>query len=205
MTLASDRTLFFGGSFNPVHLAHLACSRAAARAGGFAHVTLVPCHQPVLKSKAYDLASSEHRLAMLLLAAEEASDRDLTYAVDPIELTRAGPTYTVDTAEALHGQGRSTVDWLIGADQVLNLHRWHRFPELMRLVRFWVMHRPGYELDWTRVHPDARKLRDNQVEVPQMDISATTIRDRVRAGLRFENLVTTKVREYILAHRLYIP
>lgn len=205
MILDTDRTLFFGGSFNPVHNAHLACSRAGALGAGFAHVTLIPSHQPVLKSKAYDLAAAEHRLAMLMLAADDASDKQLTYAIDPIELNRAGPTYTIDTAEALHQSGRPTVDWLIGADQVLSLHRWHRFPELIKRVRFWVMHRPGYAIDWSQVHPDARQFKRNLVEVPQMDISATAIRDRIRAGLPTDGLLPPKVREYILAHRLYIP
>lgn len=205
MMVEPDRTLFFGGSFNPVHRAHLDCSRAAALAAGFRHVTLVPSHQPNLKDAAYDLAPAEHRLAMLRLAAEAASDDAVTYAVDAIELSRPGRTYTIDTAEALHRSGRSQVDWLIGADQLLHLHRWHRFEDLLKAVQFWVMHRPGYVIDWSAVHPAAQRLRDFLVPVPQLDISATEIRRRIQAGEPTDGLLPGQVREYILRHRLYIP
>ena len=204
--IGADRTLFFGGSFNPVHNAHLACARAAALAAGFGQVMLVPAYQPNLKDRTYDLAAAEHRLAMLERAAEAAPDETVRFAVDPIELSRPGPSYTIDTAEALHRRGLSMpINWLIGADQVLHLHRWHRFADLLKHVRFWVMHRPGYEIDWDAVHPDARALREREVEVPQMDVSATDIRARVRAGQPIDHFVSANVREYILAHRLYIP
>ncbi len=198
-------TLCFGGSFNPVHNAHLACSQAAARAAGFGRVLLIPSHQPVLKARAYDLAPAEHRVAMLLLAAEAWSTPDLTYEIDPLELERNGPTYTIDTVEILLKRGLPRVDWLIGADQLLNLNRWHRFPDLIRLTQFHVMQRPGYAIDWSRVHPDAQSLREHVIPVPQMDISATDIRARVREGEAIDELVPANVREYILRHRLFIP
>lgn len=198
-------TLCFGGSFNPVHNAHLACSQAAARHAGFDRVLLIPSHQPVLKAKAYDLASAEHRLAMLILAAESVATPDLAYDIDPLELDRHGPTYTIDTVEALRKRGMDRVHWLIGADQLLSLHRWHRFPELIKHTQFHVMQRPGYLIDWSLVHRDARSLKSHVVPVPQLDVSATDIRNRVRDGKPIDNLVPPKVREYILRHRLFIP
>lgn len=199
------RTLCFGGSFNPVHNAHLACSHVAAREGGFGKVVLFPSHQPVLKSRAYDLAPAEHRLAMLMLAVRDLSPTDIPYEIDPRELQRDGPTYTLDTARELLACGWDKVHWLIGADQVLHLHKWHRFDELMKTVDFVVMARPGYAIDWNAVHPDAQHLRQRVVTVPQLPISATDIRARIRAGEPVDKLVPPSVREYILQHKLYIP
>jgi nicotinate-nucleotide adenylyltransferase len=202
------RTLCYGGSFNPVHNAHLACSLASARALRAERVLMIPSHQPVLKSRAYDLAAPEHRVAMLMLAIESAREQDqVAYDLDTVELERDGPTYTIDTAHALLARpGWSTpIDWLIGADQLLNLHRWHRFDELLRLVQFHVMLRPGYAIDWARVDPRAQPLGDRVVPIPQIDLSATQIRARIRAGQSVDGLVPPRVREYIRAHALYLP
>ena len=199
------RTLHFGGSFNPVHRAHLACSLAAAKAGGFERVVLIPSHQPVLKSRAYDLAPVEHRVAMLMLACESMKSTSVAFDIDLLELNREGPTYTIDTVAALGATPASRIDWLIGADQLLNLHRWHRYDELLALTQFWIMQRPGYPIDWASVDPNARSLKDHVVQIPQLDISATQIRDRVRAGESIDGLVPPSVREYIAKHRLFLP
>jgi nicotinate-nucleotide adenylyltransferase len=200
------RKLCFGGSFNPVHKAHLTCSAAAAGAAGFTHVTLIPSRDPPLKTASYELAPADHRLAMLQLAASERDPRASTiFEVDDIELRPSGPRYTIDTVEALKQRGLDAVHWLIGADQLLNLPRWHRFEELMHAASFWVIARPGYVIDWGQVHPAARELSGRVVLAPAMDISATDIRRRVRAGEPIDDHVSPKVREYILTHRLYIP
>ncbi len=199
------RSLCFGGSFNPVHNAHLGCSLAAAKSLQFDRVLLIPSHQPVLKSKSYDLAPAEHRLAMLVLACESMKSCSVDYDIDPIELTRDGPTYTIDTVNALTVGGGQKIDWLIGADQLLNLHRWHRFEELMRKTQFWIMQRPGYPIDWSQVDDRARLLNDHVVDVPQYDISATQIRESVREGKPIDAWVPANVRQYILTHRLFIP
>lgn len=203
--IQSMRTLCFGGSFNPIHNAHLACSGAAAKEAGFGRVVLIPSHQPVLKSRSYDLAPAEHRLAMLMLAVRDYRYPGISYDIDPRELERDGPSYTIDTANDLLSNGWRDVHWLIGADQVLHLHKWHRFEELMRTVQFVVMARPGYSIDWNAVHPLAQPLRGKVVTVPQLPISATDIRERIRRGDPVDKLVPANVREYILAHKLYIP
>jgi nicotinate-nucleotide adenylyltransferase len=196
--------LCFGGSFNPIHNAHLICSTAAARAAGFARVVLIPSHQPLLKHAQYALASAEDRLKMLDLAISDVPRDGVEFEIDPIEINRRGPSYTIDTVEALRARGWESVDWLIGADQLLNLHRWHRFQDLMREAQFWVMARPGYVIDWSVIHEDARKLSAHVVTAPKLDISATLIRQRLAAGESIDDLVPAKVREYILERRLYI-
>lgn len=199
------QTLHFGGSFNPVHRAHLACSLAAAKAGAFERVVLIPSHQPVLKARAYDLAPAEHRVAMLMLACESMKSTSVAFDIDLLELHRQGPTYTIDTVVALGATPTAKIDWLIGADQLLNLHRWHRYDELLTLTQFWVMQRPGYPIDWSAVDAKARTLKDHVVPIPQLDISATQIRERIRAGESIAEFVPQSVREYIERHHLFIP
>lgn len=199
------KTLFFGGSFNPIHRGHLVCSLSAAKSGGFEKVVLVPSHRPVLKSRAYDLAPVEHRVAMLMLACQSMKGSSVHYDLDLIELQRSGPSYTYDTVVGLGGTPDHNIDWLIGADQLLNLQRWYRISDLLKLARFWIMQRPGYPIDWSQVDPLVRPLQNQVVPVPPTDISATQIRQRIRDGQSIEGLVPEAVREYILTHRLFIP
>ncbi|MBC7782783.1 MAG: nicotinate (nicotinamide) nucleotide adenylyltransferase [Burkholderiales bacterium] len=198
--------LCFGGSFNPVHNAHLQCSIIAARQAGFNRVVLIPTGQPALKDDDYQIASAADRVAMLRLATKSVTDPQTAVEIDTLEIDRAGgPSYTIDTVRALRDRGWLSVNWLIGADQLLSLHRWHRFEELLTSAQMWVMARPGYLIDWGNVHPAARALEARVLQVPQMDISATDIRRRVREGLPIIGLVPDDVREYILKRRLYIP
>ncbi|HEX8340285.1 MAG TPA: nicotinate (nicotinamide) nucleotide adenylyltransferase [Tepidisphaeraceae bacterium] len=200
--------LCFGGSFNPVHRAHLACSAAAARAAGFDRVRLILAARPPLKDDRSAIASVEDRLSMLRLAAAdaaaptEAAMRDVTYLIDDRETRRPGPSYTIDTVHELLAEGER-VDWLIGADQLLWLPRWHRVDELLAAARFWVMARPGYAIDWPAMPSVVRGLADRVVIVPQMDVSATDIRRGLREGTSIAHLVTPSVDRYLREHRLY--
>lgn len=193
--------LYFGGSFNPPQIAHIACSAAAAAAAGLSGVVLLPAGQTALKSP-LDLAPAADRLAMTRLAAT-TNNGETPFRVDDREVRRPGTTYTIDTITALNAEGVSPVNWLIGADQLLNLHRWRDFERLLQIAKFWVMARPGYEIDWSAVHPAAAALRGNVVTVPQIDVSATEVRRRIRAGESIDGLVAPAVAEYIARHRLY--
>src|SRR5687767_1888001 len=108
------KELCFGGSFNPVHHGHLICARAVAEIGGYDRVRLIPSRQPPHKPAAPDLATPEQRLKMCQLAVEGSS----LFTVDDIELRRAGPSYTLETARELSRQGMKIVHWLIGADML---------------------------------------------------------------------------------------
>ena len=159
--------LYFGGSFNPPHLAHVACPSAAAVAAGLDGVVLIPTGQSALKDP-IDLAPPADRLAMTKLAAVSAGAA-VPFHVDDREVDRIGTTYTVDTLRELAEEGVTPIHWLIGADQLLNFHRWRDFETLLRLAKFWVMARPGHAIDWELVHPEVRGLRENVVAVPQID------------------------------------
>jgi len=193
--------LCFGGTFNPIHHAHLICSRAVAEARGFERVVLIPNSQPRLRPNQTDLVSAEHRLAMCRLAVQGSAN----FEVDDLELRREGPSYTIDTVRELKSRGWSEVSWLIGGDGLLQLPQWHRIDELLREATFIVMARPGFRFDWQQLPPQFRHLQTNVVEAPLIDLSATQIRTRCRSGLSIEYLTPPAVVDYILQHGLYRP
>lgn len=196
------RRLCFGGSFNPIHHGHLICARHLAEVGGFQRVVLIPSGQPPHKPHATDLALPEHRLAMCRLAA--ASEPEL-FGVEDLELTRLGPSYTIDTAHDLQTRGWGKVHWLIGADMLAILPQWHQAQALLETVEFVVMARPGWTMDWSALPAPFRKLRHNVLEAPLIQISATDLRQRVAQGRSIAFLTPPPVVEYIQLHRLYQP
>jgi len=197
---ANMRQLAFGGSFNPIHHAHLICARAIAEAGGFDKVVLIPSAQPPHKPNAPDLAAAEDRLAMCRLAA---SSQECLFEVDDVELARGGSSYTIDTVRLLKQRGWEEVHWLIGADMLRQLPTWHQPDDLLREMKFAIIERPGWGIDWAAMPDPYRSLRQSVWKAPAIDISATDIRRRVAAGLSIEFLTTPFVIEYIRAHRLY--
>jgi nicotinate-nucleotide adenylyltransferase len=193
------RRLCFGGSFNPIHYGHLICSRVVAQRGGFDQVVLIPSRQPPHKPGQTDLASPENRLAMCRLAVE----RDPLYAVDDIEMRRTGPSFTIDTIREFRHRGWGKVSWLIGADMLNYLPKWHEPYALLAEVDFVVMARPGFEFEWESLPEPFQKLRENVVSTPEVNISATEIRHRVARGEPIDALTPPAVVEYIMSHDLY--
>ena len=153
-------------------------------------MVLIPCRQPPHKGDSADLASGEHRLAMCRLAVQGLGG----WTVDDLEMARAGPSYTIDTARELRRRGWPAVHWLIGADMAAGLPTWHEADALMREVSFVVMVRAGTAVD---------AARHQVVATPMIDISATDIRGRVKAGKPIEFLTPAAVCDYIHQHRLY--
>jgi nicotinate-nucleotide adenylyltransferase len=193
------RQLVFGGTFNPIHHGHLACSRAVAEQLGFDRVLLVPSAKPPHKAASATLADSADRLAMTRLAVSG----DPFFEVDDLELRRAGPSYTLDTARDLTSRGQGSVSWLIGADTLLNLPKWHRPADLLKEVNFVIMARPGWSLDWQTLPPEYRHLQANVVEAPLMSISSTDIRNRIAIGRSIRYLTPGSVCDYIFERNLY--
>jgi nicotinate-nucleotide adenylyltransferase len=191
--------LCFGGSFNPIHNGHLACAEAVAAKAGYEQVVLIPSARPPHKPDTPDLASPADRLAMCELAVSGMR----LFAVSAIETRRTGPSYTIETAQELRRIGWREVHWLIGADMLLYLPKWHRPVDLLREVHFVVIARPGWTIDWGALPTEFRHLRENVVEAPLIDVRSTDIRRRVRAGLTIDHLVPRAVADYIAEHELY--
>jgi nicotinate-nucleotide adenylyltransferase len=183
----------FGGSFDPVHHGHLIVGRVAAEALGLDELRFMPAREQPFKRGRHS-ASAAQRAVMLELAIAGSPG----FAVERAELERPGPSYTVETLEALlaHEPGAAfTV--LLGADAAAELGAWHRAQELPRLARIVVFARPGTAIPTS-------PLIAASVEVPAVDISATEIRRRVRAGQPVRYWVPDAVAEYMARHRLYL-
>ncbi|MFZ1988424.1 MAG: nicotinate (nicotinamide) nucleotide adenylyltransferase, partial [Alphaproteobacteria bacterium] len=154
-------------------------------------------------------ASAADRLAMVKLAVEG----DELFDVCDLELKRQGPSYTLDTLQALQprvGLGEK-LHWLIGADSLADLPHWHRVGEVLELASILVATRPtngGAEAALAHLagkleDRHLRRLHEGLVATPLIDISSTDIRRRVRAGQSIRYLVPDAVARYIVEHRLY--
>jgi nicotinate-nucleotide adenylyltransferase len=205
------KTLCLGGSFNPIHHGHLICARAVAEKRGYEQILLIPSGQPPHKPGQFDLASGAQRLQMCKLAIEPGNSNShhspagqhASFAVSDMELPRTGPSYTLDTVRQLRDQGWPEVHWLIGADMLNYLPKWHEPAALLREATFIVMARPGVTIDFTTLPSYMASLEPNVTEAPLVQISSTDIRARVGAGLSIDYLTPDLVVDYIRAQGLY--
>lgn len=198
----TERVGIFGGSFDPVHNAHLALARCARAELGLDEVLWVPAGQPWQKHRA--MTEAVHREAMVRLAI----DGEPAFTLSRIELERAGPSYTVDTVRALHA-ARPGVQWylVIGQDQHAGFHTWNGWREVLDLVTLAVAGR-ATDADEASRNPDPRLKQVTQVpydavSMPAMAVSSTDIRERVLQGLPIDALVPPQVARYIELHGLY--
>jgi nicotinate-nucleotide adenylyltransferase len=183
----------FGGSFDPVHHGHLIVARVAAEALRLDELRFLPAREQPFK-RGRHAAPAADRAVMLELAIAGSPG----FAVERAELERPAPSYTVDTLEALRDrEPAATFSLLLGADAAAELPAWHRASELPGLARIVVFGRPGSPVP-------ASPLIAGTIEVPAIDISATDIRERVRAGLPVRYWVPDAVAEYMVRHRLYL-
>jgi nicotinate-nucleotide adenylyltransferase len=179
-----------GGTFDPVHVAHLAMARAALEHLGLEKVLFMPTGSPRYRKPA--LASAQDRLAMLELALAG----EPRFALDARELAPGASGYTVDTLRALREElgPDARLYFLMGADQLEKLATWHRPDEVRRLATLAAFARPGYQLN------DERTL---MIPLPPMDVSASDIRRRASRGEDLAGLVPPAVANYIARKRLY--
>lgn len=181
-----------GGNFNPVHIAHLIMADQVQQQLGLDKVYLMPTYQPphIDEKKTID---STHRLAMLKLAIEGNPH----LAIETIELDRKGKSYTVDTMRYLTKKNPNTdYYFIIGGDMVNYLPKWKEIDELMTLVRFVGVNRPYYDTD--TAYPII------WVDLPQMAISSTVIRQKIYMGCSVRYLLPENVLHYIQEKELYV-
>ncbi|MEM9300601.1 MAG: nicotinate-nucleotide adenylyltransferase [Pseudomonadota bacterium] len=201
-----------GGTFDPVHNGHLRCALEISE-WLKSPVRLVPSGQPAHRDAPGGSASD--RLAMLRAATATYA----TLVVDDREVRRAGDTYSVDTLEALTAEEPGTAfAFIVGADAFAGLTRWRRWERLTELTHFILVDRPGQAAPlpevlerWAapRRTRDPARLADArsglilEAEITPLELSATMLRGLLRAGRDPAFLVPDRVRDYLLAHRVY--
>jgi nicotinate-nucleotide adenylyltransferase len=193
---AVERIGILGGTFDPLHIGHLVAASEALHAVELDRVIFIPAGRPWQKST---YAPAEDRFMMTTLGVAAHPH----FSVSRVELDRRGPTYTVETLETLTSffQG-SSLFFIAGMDAVADLGTWHRVEELASLAEVIAVTRPGSTFDiaaapegWPRVHA---------MEIPQLDVSSTMVRQRLAKGEPIDFLVPPTVVDYIRQHGLYV-
>jgi len=189
-----------GGSFDPVHIAHISLAQAALNALDLDQVQLIPAGQPWQRPPLGALPLD--RLNMLKLAT-----RDLTsIVINPIEINRTGPTYTIETIEALD-PGHDYV-WILGSDQLQNFCTWNRWSDIAEHVQLAVAQRPGSSLNAPKALAQFLSARHRKLLVipfEPLDVSATAVRQRLAQQQSARDLLPEVVEQYIHEHGLYRP
>jgi len=211
----SELHALFGGTFDPIHFGHLRPVAALAHQVGLQQVTLLPNNVPPHRPQPE--ASPAQRVEMVKLAI---ADQPL-FRLDPRELQRSTPSWTVDTLAELrqeHGE-QQPLAFIIGQDSLLTLHKWHRWQDLLSLCHLLVCKRPGYPAEmesaelqqWLDRHltADAGALHQQPAgriflaDTPLVSISATEIRQRRHHGESCDDLLPAAVSAYIDREGLY--
>jgi nicotinate-nucleotide adenylyltransferase len=219
----------FGGTFNPIHIGHLRSAEEVGETQGLDRILFVPSATPPHK-QADGLVSAAHRLAMVRLAIAG----NPRFRVSTIEIERAGRSFSVDTLCALRAhQPRAHFAFILGIDAFREIATWKDYRRIFALCDVIVTSRPPLRVAGLRAatlraamlraalpvavrsefcyRPASRTLEHrtgNQIlfqRLSDLDISASTLRDRLRHGLSIRYLVPTSVHRYIARHELYGP
>ena len=183
----------FGGTFDPVHIAHLAIAELAAEQLELTKVLFIPAWVAPHKTDRVDAAKrSVARIKMLELAISGNEK----FEVCDIEINRKGASYTIDTLEQLRQTISGEIFLLIGSDNYLTFNSWREPEKIHKLATVAVYNRPGSRID--KVVPPFIML-----EGPQMDITSTWIRERMRAGKRVRYFLPEEVEKYIIENKIY--
>lgn len=213
--------LVFGGSFDPVHSGHVALVQRFATLLQPQELRLIPTGQPWQKNAL--VASAEHRVAMLKLAL--TSEVEIPIVIDQQEIQRAAQhlsNYSVDTLSQLRIEiGEQTcMVFLIGADQLQNLHTWKNWRQLFTLAHICVATRPGFSIDENKINLEvAKEWSERSATLQEIklapagktfiaqdlawDVSATDIRRELKQKQQTTSLIPPKVLDYIQQHHLY--
>lgn len=186
----------FGGTFNPPHVGHLIVIESVRDQERIDTVLFVPSASPPNKQDG-TLAPAADRLKMTQLAVQGNSDFEVT----DIEIRRPGPSFTIDTVDALTAlHPEASFSLIIGSDNFLEFHTWKSPREILAKTGLVVMSRPGFDL--RQAHPEYARLA-KVINVPQVGVSGTDIRRRMKLGRSIRYLVPKPVEDYIRHTNLY--
>ena len=186
----------FGGSFDPVHNAHLALATRALHDLALDELVWLPVGQPWQKTRGLAPAADREAMVRLAISGEPR------FRLSTSELRRAGPSYTVETVRLLQAEEPLGADWflLLGQDQYAGFHTWFGWRELSARVTLAVAGRPGV---LPAAHPEGTRLPFARLDLPPTALSSTTVRERIGAGRDIADLVPPSVARYIELHHLY--
>jgi nicotinate-nucleotide adenylyltransferase len=186
-----------GGTFDPVHNAHVALAWIAVDTLALDELRWVPAGEPWQKTRR--ITSAQHRIEMLKLAIAG----EPRFTLERCEVERKGPSYTVDTVRELQRR-EPDAQWflILGQDQFVNLPTWHGWQELLSLVTLAVAARPGATVG---IGAQLQGWAYQVLPLPSIDIAATAIRERSRRGESIDAMVPPAVARYIDHHALYRP
>ena len=179
-----SRVGIYGGTFDPIHQGHLHVITQLFEKDLVDQLLVIPAGEPLLRSHAPAASAQQRRTMCQLALADLPSEIAAKVQVNPIEVLRTGPSYAIDTVEAVaQNFPGDTIILVIGQDAAEKLDQWHRIKELRTMVQFLVIGRPGYSGDG--------------FDIGALDVSATTIRQ----GLSAE--VSSSVAAFIRENNLY--
>ncbi len=197
-----QRLAIFGGTFDPIHIGHLAIAEDARWALGADQVLFVPAAQQPLKRGQMPGATAAQRLQMVQLAVADNGH----FAVSDAEVRRGGMSYTVDTVAAIkHEAPEAELFFVLGADAIALLPRWHRIEDLIEMCRFAVLRRPGVVLALDDLIETLPALHDRitTIDGPMLTISATEVRQRIGVHQPVRYHLPHPVWKYMEQHNLY--
>ena len=202
------RVGILGGTFDPVHYGHLVIAEEVRATLDLTEIVFIPAGQPPHKLS-HHITPVHHRVTMLELALAT----NHSFFCSRIEVERHGPSYTADTLQTLREQwGPDTdIDFIIGWDSLEELHTWHDAPRLLAtLTHLVAVRRPGYEDDDEYNNTLEKRLpgilqRLLIVPAPQLDISATNMRERIANRQPIKYQTPEPVEAYIRKNMLYLP
>ena len=191
-----------GGTFDPIHIAHLAIAEEVRVRLALDRVLFVPARVSPLKV-GNTHATGDDRYRMVELAIVDNAG----FQASRLELDRSGPSYTVDTLASLRKAygDEAALYFIMGMDALEALPYWRHPDQIVRLARLVVIARPGYEADWVALERAIPGLREatEVIDTLRLDISSSELRERVRQGMPIRYLVPAPVEAYIREHRLY--
>lgn len=187
----SKKVGILGGTFNPPHIGHLMIANEALHALKLDEVRLMPNATPPHKMKDERISEGE-RVEMVRLAIQGIPNM----SVETIEIERGGTSYTFDTMELLKAREPSTdFYFIIGGDQVEYLPKWYRIDELVEKIQLVGVPRPNTMIE--TAYPILT------LDIPQIDLSSTLVRNRLSNGETTMFLIPERVRDFIQKEKLY--
>ncbi|MFS1513577.1 nicotinate-nucleotide adenylyltransferase [Chengkuizengella sp. SCS-71B] len=187
-----------GGTFDPIHIGHMIVAERARIEMDLQEVWFLPSSIPPHKNNA-PIATAKQRLEMVCKAVET----NKYFLGKDLELTREGISYTIDTVKTLKKQfPQHEFFFIIGGDMIQYLPKWYRIDELIQLISFIGLQRPGTEIHWELLNEQI-KQKITMVTMPLIDISSTDIRTLSAQNKSIRYLVHDKVYDFIKEHKLY--